>query len=99
MTDFLCDTPEDVWQDHFVTTLTDTHGFIKGLIQAGVPEAQAEAIVEGIQEINLTVLVSKDDLVLALARLETRMTTRLAAFLAIAVAVQSAIMTVIKIFP
>ena len=99
MTDFSRDTCGDVWHYPDVTTLTDTHGFVKGLVQAGVPEAQAEAIVEGIQEINLTVLVSKDDLELALARLEARMTTRLAAFLAIAVAVQSAIMTVIKIFP
>ncbi|MCA9123941.1 MAG: hypothetical protein H6822_20505 [Planctomycetaceae bacterium] len=82
-----------------MATLTDTHGFIKQLVQAGVPEKQAEAIVEGVQELNLTVLVSKDELELALARLETRFTTRLAAFLSIAVAVQSAIIALIKIFP
>jgi uncharacterized SAM-dependent methyltransferase len=82
-----------------VTTLIDTHGFIKELVHSGIPENQAEAIAEGFHQLNLDDLASKADLELALARLETRQTNRLAAFLALAVAVQSAFMTLIKLFP
>jgi hypothetical protein len=41
----------------------DTHAFVKRLISAGVPEAQAEANVENLAEV-VAHLVTKDDLLL-----------------------------------
>ena len=78
-----------------MVTLADTYGFIKGLTESGLPTRQAEAIADGLQQVNL---LTSEDLGLALAQLETRLTTRLAGFLAIAVAVQSLIVAMIKLF-
>ena len=75
-----------------VATLSDTHGFIKNLVQAGIPENQAEAIAEGLK-LNMGDSATKADL----AELEARLTTRMAMFIGVGVAVQSAIITAIKI--
>lgn len=54
-----------------MATLTvDTHKFITQLKEAGVEEKQAEAIVNGIKEINLEHVVTKDDLRIAIAELK-----------------------------
>ena len=47
----------------------DTHAFVKRLIAAGVPEAQAEAHVENLAEV-VAHLVTKDDLSRAVEQLE-----------------------------
>lgn len=46
-----------------MATLTlDTHEFITGLKQAGVPESQAVAIAEGFKKVDAEHLVTKQDL-------------------------------------
>jgi len=49
----------------------DTHAFVKRLIAAGVPEAQAEANVENLADV-VARLVTKDDLSRAVEQLEHR---------------------------
>ena len=49
----------------YMATLTlDTHQFVKGLVAAGIPENQAEAIAEGFGKISLDHLATKEDLTL-----------------------------------
>lgn len=46
-----------------MATLTlDTHDFIKGLMEAGMPEQQAEALADGLRQVNLSHVVTRDDL-------------------------------------
>ena len=40
----------------------DTHAYVKRLVAAGVPEAQAEVQAEALSEIDLANLATKDDL-------------------------------------
>ncbi len=71
----------------------DTHAYVKRLVAAGMPEAQAEVQAEALAEIVLAQLATKDDLRLAVSDmkqavnelkrdtelLETRLTARLEA--------------------
>ena len=50
-----------LWHPTSVATLTDTHGFVKGLVKAGIPENQAEAIAEGLK-LNMSEVATKADL-------------------------------------
>lgn len=52
------------------TLILDTHNFISRLIAAGLAEKEAEAIVEGIKEINFENVASKGDVRLAIAELK-----------------------------
>ena len=47
-----------------MATLTlDTHAFIERLRGAGMPDAQARAIIDGLREIDLGGLATKEDIV------------------------------------
>jgi len=48
----------------------DTHNFITRLIQAGMVEKQAEAIVDGLKEMDLKNVATKEDVRLAIAELK-----------------------------
>lgn len=50
----------------------DTHAFILDMTQAGMPDAQAEALSHQLQDIYSTNAVTKQDLELAVAHLDTR---------------------------
>ena len=50
----------------------DTHVFISAMIQAGMPTAQAEALSHQLQDIYSTHAVTKQDLELSMAHLDTR---------------------------
>lgn len=56
--------------NRMATLIIDTHNFITHLIAAGMAEKQAEAIVEGIKEINFENVASKGDVRLAIAELK-----------------------------
>lgn len=89
-----------LWHHSPVATLTDTHGFIKGLVQSGIPENQAEAIAEGLK-LNMSDVATREDLTVLrrdIAELEARLTMRMATFVGVGVAVQSAIITAITLF-
>ena len=91
------DNRRNFWHHCHVALITDTYGFIKGLIESGIPEKQAEAIAAGFHGFGSDELATKDDLELVLAQLETRLTIRTATFIGIGVAAQSAIIAAIQI--
>ncbi|MBI4081602.1 MAG: DUF1640 domain-containing protein [Candidatus Lambdaproteobacteria bacterium] len=51
----------------------DTHAYVKRLVAAGMPEAQAEVQAEALAEIVLAQVATKDDLRLAVADLKRDM--------------------------
>ncbi len=50
----------------------DTHAYVKRLVAAGMPEAQAEVQAEALSEVILAQLATKDDLRQAVAELERK---------------------------
>ncbi len=67
------------------TLIIDTHNFITRLTDAGIEAKQAEAIVEGIKEIDLNQVASKGDIALLkkdFKALELRMTIKTAVIVA-----------------
>lgn len=86
----------------------DTHGFIKQLTKVGMPEKQAEAIVDGFQKAQIQNVAAagdiasvKDDIAdvrTAIAELEARLTNRMIGFLSVAVALLGAFMTALKLY-
>lgn len=55
----------------------DTHAYVKRLIAAGMPEAQAEVQAEALSEIALANLATKDDVREGLRSLVERMNAKL----------------------
>ncbi len=53
------------------TLIIDTHKFITRLKAAGMDEKQAVAIAEGLKEVSLENVVTKEDLETAIAKLES----------------------------
>lgn len=53
----------------------DTHVFITEMIQAGMPDTQAEALSHQLQDIYSTHAVTKSEFDLAMAKLDTRFAT------------------------
>ena len=53
----------------------DTHTFITDLIQAGMPEAQATVLSDTLQQVYRENAVTKQDLDVALSRIDTRFAT------------------------
>ena len=73
----------------------DTHENFKLLVEAGIPENQAEAIIK-CQSASQTELATKSDLNVAIAQLESRLTNKMYA----AMAVQATlIIALIKLLP
>jgi hypothetical protein len=54
-----------------MATLTlDTHKFIQTLKKAGMPESQAEAIVEGLHDVSLVQVATRQDVLQAKGQLQ-----------------------------
>ena len=70
----------------------DTLAFVRRLEAAGMEPKQADAIVEGLSNVALAELVTKDELAVQLGRLENRLNTRNGAMLAAATALTVAIL-------
>src|SRR5574341_597775 len=92
----------------------DTHAYVKRLVAAGMPEAQAEVQAEALAEIVLAHVANKDDLRQAVSELkrnmellETRLAARLAAelrkqlvwFFGMLVVLAGALVALLRAFP
>lgn len=67
------------------TLIIDTHNFITRLTAAGMEDKQAEAIVEGLKEIDLKNVASKEDIINLehkIEKLELSMTIKTAVIVA-----------------
>lgn len=69
------------------TIVFDTHAFVKELIQAGMPEAQAEVLARSQATLIDEKLATKQDL----KELELRLTIRLGSMMVVAVGVVAAL--------
>ncbi len=69
----------------------DTHAFVKELTQAGMPEAQAEALARNQATLIDEKLVTKQDLKRELRELELRLTLRLGSMMVVAIGVVAAL--------
>ncbi len=69
------------------TIVFDTHAFVKELIQAGMPEAQAEVLARSQATLIDENLATKQDL----KELELRLTIRLGSMMVVAVGVVAAL--------
>ena len=78
-----------------IATLFDTHGFVKRLTGAGMPEAQAEVLAEEQARLVGEQLVSREFLDIRLVQMEQRLTIRLGGMLVIAEGVVAALVKVL----
>ena len=80
-----------MWQYPFVPAIPDSHRLFQHLSEGGFDEQQSEALIEALQEIDLSNVATKDDL----ERLELRMTLRLGGLITAGVA----FLAFLKFFP
>lgn len=85
----LRDKRRDLWQAIPVTVITDTHRLISNLTERGFTAQQAEAVIDAIQDIDLSEMASKEDILRLehkLEKLELGLTLKLGSLLSAGIA-------------